>query len=689
MADRILRAGLGTALALALAACGQSGVSGDDWADYDGPAADHYSPLAEIDAGNVERLGLEWFHDIDLGGSHLTAPVAVDGVLYLSAGAGHVLALDATDGTLLWEHDSGAREKAGIKLRGAWGVRGIAQAQGKVFTGTLDGRLIALDARSGKELWSVQTTEPGDQRYVTGAPWVVKDKVLIGHGGADYAPVRGYVTAYDMNTGRQAWRFHTVPGDPAKGFENRAMAMAAKTWTGEWWKHGGGATVWNAMAYDPKYNRIYIGTGNGAPWNHKIRSPQGGDNLFVCSIVALDADTGEYVWHYQVNPGETWDFNANMDITLAELNIAGEKRDVLMHAPKNGFFYVLDRKTGKLISAQPFVPTTWASAIDQQTGRPVENPESRFPDGKAAVVYPSPFGAHNIEAMSFSPQTGLVYIPAMDQGRVYVDPDEGLANWRFKDGQRISSGIGTPPANLAPRKPTSFLLAWNPVTQKEVWRLPMTGPRGGGGTAATAGGLVFQGRGSGQFTALDARTGRMLWAFDAQTAVMAQPIVYRTGGRQYVAVVAGSRFATAQGFEREWNYRSQKWRVLVFALDGKAALPAAEPADLSFPDDSAFRLNPALAKAGAMPYAEYCAACHGANALSGGTAPDLLRSPVTLDEASFAAMVRDGPLVSRGMPAFGELDDGTLRAMLHYLRSRAREVAASGPPVQPVDDRGQ
>ncbi|MCX7676241.1 MAG: PQQ-binding-like beta-propeller repeat protein, partial [Alteraurantiacibacter sp.] len=486
----MMRASLSASLALVLAACVQTGNAGSDWADYDGPAADHYSPLAEINSDNIERLGLAWFHDIDIGGSHLTAPVAVNGVLYLTAGAGHVFALDATNGALLWEHDSGARERAGIKLRGAWGVRGIAHAQGRVFTGTLDGRLIALDAKTGKLLWSVETTEPDDQRYITGAPWVVKDKVLIGHGGADYAPIRGYVSAYELKTGRLAWRFHTVPGNPAWGFENKAMEMAAKTWSGQWWRHGGGATVWNAMAYDPQSNRIYIGTGNGAPWNHKIRSPQGGDNLFVCSIIALDADSGEYVWHYQVNPGETWDYNANMDIVLAKLRINGQPRDVLLHAPKNGFFYVINRANGRLISAKPFVPTSWAHSIDTRTGRPVENPESRFPQGKATVVYPSPFGAHNIEAMSFSPQTGLVYIPAMDQGRVYVDPDEGLASWRFKDGQRISNGIGTPRADLAPRKPSSFLLAWDPVRQKEVWRIPMIGPRGGGGTAATAGGLV-------------------------------------------------------------------------------------------------------------------------------------------------------------------------------------------------------
>lgn len=679
---------LGMALALALAACGQDGSeNGDDWPDYDGPAANHFSPLEEIDTDNVGKLGLAWHFDIDTGGSSLTAAVAVDGVLYFAAGASHVFALDAATGEKLWDHDTGTRELAGVKLRGAWGSRGIAYANGKVFVGTLDGRLVALDARSGKQVWSAQTTEPGDQRYISGAPWVYGDKVVIGHGGADYAPVRGYVTAYDQASGKQAWRFWTVPGNPAVD-KDETTQRAASTWTGEWWKHGGGATVWNAMAYDPKYNRLYIGTGNGSPWNQKIRSPGGGDNLYVCSIIALDADTGKYLWHYQVNPGETWDFNADMDIELAELEIDGKRRDVILHAPKNGFFYVIDRKDGKLISAKPIVPMTWATGMDAN-GRPIENPLARFPGGQAQVVYPSPFGAHNIEAMSHSPRTGLVYVPAMDQGRVYVDPDEGLANWRFKDGQRISNGIGTPPADLKPRPPSSFLLAWNPVTQKEAWRLPMIGPRGGGGTMATAGGLVFQGRGAGQFTALAADSGKLLWSFDAQTSVMAQPITYRAKGRQYVAVVAGSRFATAQGFPREWNYRTQQWRVLSFAIDGKDSIPRAPAPDLTFPDDKAFRLNPAQVKPGAAAYADYCAPCHGANALSGGTAPDLLRSPVPLDLAGFTAMVKQGPLVSRGMPKFEELPDSTVAAITHYLRQRAREVAATQKPPPPVDDKGQ
>lgn len=430
---------------LALAGCvlKKHGPDGADWPDYDGPTTTHFSPLDQINDHNVSRLGLAWHVDLDVGGSSLTAPIAVDGVVYLAAGASHIHAIDAVTGKPLWRYDPQAREAAGHKMRAAWGSRGIAYANGRIFTGTLDGRLIALDAKTGKPLWSSRTVGKDDARYITGAPWVYKDKVVIGHGGADFGPVRGYVTAFDQATGKQAWRFYTVPGDPAKGFENKAIAMAAKTWKGQWWRYGGGATVWNAMAYDPETNLLFIGTGNGAPWNQKIRSPGGGDNLFVCSIVALNADTGEYVWHYQTNPGETWDFNSDMDIELADLTVEGKPRKVLLHAPKNGFFYVIDRQTGKLISARNTVPVTWAKGIDIKSERPIENPQARFPGGRPAIVYPSPYGAHNIEAMSFNPGTGLVYIPVMDQGWVYTDV-QPLAGWKFTDGQRISTGIGAP-----------------------------------------------------------------------------------------------------------------------------------------------------------------------------------------------------------------------------------------------------
>lgn len=685
---------LALSLLALLAACTSSGEvrrDGSDWPGYGGIDENHYSPLTEINDHNVARLGLAWSRDINDGGSALSAPIAVGGILYFASSYGHVRALDAATGHELWHVDLKAWETAGHKMRAAWGIRGLAYDGGKVFVGTVDGRLTAINARSGHVAWSVMTVGKDDERYISGAPWVFKGKVLIGHGGADFAPVRGYVTAYDQQTGKQLWRFHTVPGDPSLGFENKTMAMAAKTWTGEWWKYGGGGTAWNAMAYDPKYNRIYIGVGNGAPWNQKIRSPQGGDNLFLCSVVALDADTGEYVWHYQTNPGETWDFNSAMDMELARLKIDGQERDVLMHAPKNGFFYVIDRATGKLISARNIVPVNWASGIDIKSGRPIENPAARYPGGKAAIVYPSPFGAHNIEAMSYNPGSGLVYIPTMDQGRVYIDPAEPLKGWKHLDGQRISVGTGAPPPGVVPdRKATSFLLAWNPVTQKEAWRIAMPGLRGGGGTATTAGNLLFQGNAGGKFVAYAANSGKPLWSFDAQTSVMAQPISYRTRGEQYVTIIAGSRFPSAIGLPREWNYRTQQWRVLTFKLDGKAALPPATPMETPVIDIPDFKIDPATAAAGATVYGQRCSICHGANGVSGGAAPDLLQSGVPVDTDSFKSVLHDGVLRERGMPRFEELTDADIAGLEHYFRQRAREVLAAQVARQPgaQTDRG-
>lgn len=654
-----------------------------NWASYGGPDENHYSPLAQINAGNVKQLGLAWYKDINDGGSALSAPIAVDGVVYYASGLSHIRAVDAATGRELWHYDAQTWKVAGHKMRGAWGIRGLAYDKGQIFFGTMDGRLIALNAKTGHPAWQSMTIQPDDERYISGPPWVFRGKVIIGHGGADFAPIRGYVTAYDQKTGKQLWRFHTVPGDPAKGFENKAMEMAAKTWNGEWWRYGGGGTVWNAMAYDPRFNRIYIGIGNGSPWNRKIRSPGGGDNLFLCSIVALDADTGEYVWHYQTNPGETWDFNSAMDIELTDMVVNGQKRPVLMHAPKNGFVYVIDRESGKLISAKNIVPVNWAKGIDIATGRPIENPEARYPDGRPAVVYPSPFGAHNIEAMSYNPATGLLYIPTMDQGRVYVDPESGLAGWRHLDGQRLSTGTGAPPPGVAPdRAATSFLLAWNPATQSEAWRIPMPGIRGGGGTASTAGGLLFAGNAGGTFDAYAAATGKKLWSFNAQTAVMAQPITYRAHGRQYVSVIAGARFASATGLPREWNYRTQQWRLLTFALGGRARLPRAAQVETPVLDDPAFAPVAARVAAGNGAFAQRCSICHGAATVSGGTAPDLAQSPIAMDAASFRAVLHDGLLRERGMPQFEELSDGEIEDLRHYIRQRARERLSAKPGQQ-------
>lgn len=644
----------------------------------------HFSPLREIDTGNVGRLKLAWYLNLDPMISTFGAPLAVDGVLYFGIGHSVVHAVDAASGKLLWKYDPKVAEVAGEKLRAAHGIRGIAWWKGKVITGTQDGRLIAIDAKSGKPVWSVQTTQgPTDGRYITGAPRVFGDKVIIGHGGADFLPVRGYVTAYDAATGTQLWRFFTVPGDPSKGFEDETQKTAAKTWTGDWWKYGGGGTVWNAITYDPLYDRIYLGTGNGDPWNQKIRSPGGGDNLYLCSIVALDAKTGRYVWHYQTDPGETWDFNSDMDIELATLELGGRKRNVILHAPKNGFFYVIDRYNGKLISAEPFTKVTWASRIDLKTGRPVENPEARFPNGQG-VIQPGGTGGHNWEPMAYSPVTQLVYIPTTELPFHYDYQGIDLKHWHATEHLQTNTGYNALRFKDAPPvAPVALgnLQAYDPVTQKTVWKVPLSAPYNGG-VAVTGGNLVFQGNATGHFVAYDAKSGAPLWDFDAQDGIVGQPISYLVDGHQYITVITGfSGVPAAMGpqvAQYHWDYRTQKRRVLTFKLDGTATLPpAAAPTITANVDDPQFQIEPANLDKGVAVYADRCFHCHGIAAVAAGGAPDLRKSPIPLNPAAFANVVRGGALQPHGMPKYGELTDDDLLALRTFIRYQARKELVS------------
>jgi quinohemoprotein ethanol dehydrogenase len=461
-----------SALSLPLGACSDRGAAltdGSDWPSYGGADDEnHYSPLDDINQANIGKLGLAWSHDLPPSASVVSAPVAVGGILYTATGLSVVRAFEGDTGKLLWEYDPTVAEVAGDTLKGSWGVRGLAYADGRLFVGTLDGRLIAIDAKSGRPDWSVQTTTPGDGRYITGAPRVFGGRVIIGHGGADYAPVRGYVTAYDTRTGGQLWRFYTVPGNPAVE-KDETTRLAAKSWTGEWWNFGGGGTVWNAMTYDPEFDRIYLGTGNGAPWNRDIRSPGGGDNLFLCSIVAIDAKTGKYIWHYQTVPGEQWDMNSAMDIQLATLSIAGKPRRVILHAPKNGFFYVIDREHGRLISAEPFAKVTWASGIDNKTGRPIENPGIRSKTDPI-VIWPSgTLGAHNWYPMAYSPKQRLVYIPTTELPGSYTAKTIDATGWHYVPRSRLNTGYdarvdfhGAPPADAKLPRPARSTAGCSP-----------------------------------------------------------------------------------------------------------------------------------------------------------------------------------------------------------------------------------
>jgi quinohemoprotein ethanol dehydrogenase len=633
-----------------------------------------FSPLRQINADNAKHLGLTWFVDMDTAKGQESTPLVIDGVMVVSTAWSMVKAFDAKTGRVLWAFDPQVPRDTLVKGCCDAVNRGVAAWQGKVFVGTLDGRLIALDAGTGKPIWSVVTVDQTKPYTITGAPRVIKGKVLIGNGGAELG-VRGYVSAYDATDGKLAWRFYTVPGDPSKPFENPALAAAAKTWTGEWWKLGGGGTVWDSMAYDPALDLLYIGVGNGSPWNRAIRSPGGGDNLYLSSIVALRPDTGEYVWHYQETPGESWDFTATQQMILAELRIEGRLRQVIMQAPKNGLFYVLDRKTGQLISAKPFVPVTWTSGVDPKSGRPIENPGIRFGEtGRPIDLMPGPLGAHNWQPMAFNPRSGLVYIPAQEIATRYAPLPDYKAS-------TMGWNIGTAPGAPAKATDKGYLLAWDPVRQKEAWRVPHAGPWNGG-VLTTAGNLVVQGTAAGEVVAYRADTGTKVWASPAQTGVMAGPISYQVDGVQYIAVMAGwgGSFAMAGGKRAaaSGNIKNLS-RMLVFSLGGKASLPADESATKLVLDPPPSTADAATIASGTKLFNAYCVVCHGSGAVSGGGVKDLRASPFLASPAWFD-VVRGGAMKDIGMASFGSvLTEEQASAIRDYVIHRSNEDKALRP----------
>lgn len=668
---------LAIAISFLLASCSPSSQpvsrfdkSANNWASIgQNPTEDNYSKLEQINADNVGDLGLAWSLDLDGEGSLEATPLAIDGVLYFSGREAVVYAVDAKNGKLLWRYDPEAGKVDPDRLRLMFHVnRGVAYANGLVFVGSFDGRLIALDAKTGAVRWSARTFDLKSKKYSNGAPRVFKNMVLIGNGGGDYGE-RGYVTAYDQSTGRQMWRFFTVPGNPADGFEDDAMKMAAKTWSGEWWKTGTGGTVWNGMTFDAELNRVYIGVGNAAPYDAAIRNPKGGDNLFIASIVALDADTGKYVWHYQVNPNESWDHKATPNMILADLVIEGRSRKVLMQAPTSGFFYVIDRLTGKLISAEKLGKVTWASHIDLKTGRPVEAPNIRMENGPS-MMWPSSLGTHNWQPMAFSRQTGLVYIPYMQVGqKLGRDPGStsgGMSfEFMFADA---NDGKGR-------------LLAWDPVAQKARWSLPRVS-LWNGGVMATGGNLVFQGTEDGRFQAVNATTGKLLWDFAAHQGIMGSAATYTVGGVQYVSILAGYGGGAAVGssfLKGGWKWGDQPKRLLTFKLGGKAKLPDDLPPRFSVRSTASkdLVLDDRAIAGGLMVYARSnCTDCHGANAqTTAGTAPDLRESAVAADRAALAKVLKEGTLSGSGMPRFSELTEKEISDLHTFIRAAAREAA--------------
>jgi len=659
-----------------------------DWS-YHGqsPKEERFSPLDQITTDNVAELSLAWYIDLPGKRGQEATPLVINGVMYTSSAWSHVLAINAATGEQLWHFDPKVPKSYGVKGCCDAVNRGIAFHKGQLYLGTLDGRLIALNAKNGEVLWSTLTVDQSQSYTITGAPRVVGNNVFIGNGGAEYG-VRGYLSAYDVNTGKLVWRFYTVPGGPNDPTGTEPVEAQTATWNGEWWKLGGGGTVWDSMAYDAETNLLYFGVGNGSPWNPNMRSAGKGDNWFLSSIVAVDADTGAYRWHYQTTPSEAWDYTATQHMVLADLKIKGKNRKVLMQAPKNGFFYVLDRVTGQLISAEPFVKVNWASHIDLKTGRPVVNPEAEYWKNETpALVSPAWMGGHNWHPMSYNPNTKLMYLPAQETAFPYLAENE-----QTPSKLAVNLGVDTK-AGKFPDDPSviqqikdatsGHLLAWDPLLQKEVWRVEYPGAWNGG-VLSTAGGLVFQGSAAGFLSAFSADKGLKLWEFPTQTGVVAPPMSFAVGGEQYIAVSAGwgGIFPLMTGPLVEDSAAGDpinRSRLLVFKLKGNATLPEATEKRRNMPTLSATNSAPEILDKGFSIYDRYCVNCHGAGAVGGGVIPDLRYSAITASKEVWREVVFNGILSEQGMVSFNkELSEDDIETIRHYVISRNQYAHSIG-----------
>ena len=657
---------------------GKAASEPQNWLAHGGAHPDWYfSSLNKIDATNVGRLRPAWVVELDTSRGQEATPLIADGTLYTTTAWSKVLAVDARTGRVKWQFDPKVPGHAGYKSCCDVVNRGPALYRDNLYISTIDGRLIALSAATGKLVWSAMTVDPARMSAVTGAPRVMEGKVIIGNGGGETG-ARGYVSAYDASNGKLLWRFYTVPGTSDAASDGVASdaaltQIARPTWSGYSYESGGGGQVWNAITPDPRFGQIYIGTANPFPWNPKFRSTQQNDYLFTDSIVALDARTGKYRWHYQEVPDDAWDYDATEDMILLDTRIDGEDRSVLMQAAKDGFFYILDRKTGKLLSATAFVERmTWASGVDTTTGRPLINPESSYADG-SFTANPGPNGAHSWRPSSYDPLTGLVYIPTTENAIRFT----GSESYKFQEGADDLGVEATPVLSgnaPADRRPTEYLLAWNPLARRREWQVPTVA---GGGVLSTAGNLVFQGQHrkgtAGEFVAYSADTGKQLWSFSTPNAVLTGPVTYSVGGEQYVAVMTGAGGSADLFVPSAAPLMSTTGKLIAFKLDGTATLPPDPQAAPPVWPVTVTASEQAVHE-GSVLYAKYCVRCHGRGAKSRNVVPDLRRVPPLGDAATWKAIVIDGALEEAGMIGWKQFisaeDAENIRA---YVAAQAHE----------------
>lgn len=658
----------------------------EDWLTYGGNYAEtRYRTLDQINKTNLNELGLAWAVDLGTKRGIQATPLVVDGIMFLTGPWSIVYAIDVRSGKRLWTFDP--ELEGNSALVACCGVinRGLAIYKGDLFLGVLDGRLMSIDAATGEKNWEINTVYDETRTYsITGAPRIADGKVLIGNGGAEF-DTRGYVTAYDTSTGEEVWRFFTVPGNPAEPFEHPDLEEAAKTWTGEWWKQGGGGTAWDAITYDPELNQVYIGVGNGTHWNRKIRSPEGGDNLYLSSIVAVDASDGSYKWHYQTTPGDTWDYTATQHIVQADIEIDGQIRQVLMQAPKNGFFYVIDRTNGEYISAEPFVYMNWATGIDD-AGRPIEAEGARYDDGRMHWLTPGSHGGHNWTPMSYDKDKQMMYIPTANQSGPYADMPfdyDEMGGAGSGLGANISMGakIYYPPV-IDPKAPlpstsSGALIAWDPIQQKKLWSVDQLFHYNGG-VVSTSAGLVMQGDAEGMFYIRDADTGEELWKYDVRSGVIAAPITYMVDGEQYITIAVG--WGGSQGMSGNVAPRVHPGTVYTFKLGGEAAalekLPPVEKQYATLGTDA----PPVNIGEGFNLYMQYCMGCHMNPGTGGGAIPDLTMSSHNIFD-NYEQIVLEGILETEGMPNLGEyISKEELADIRSFVLHHAQQLGSGKNP---------